>query len=100
MLARIAAVSCCFASAAAAGTVGIKVVSCCDTSCKADISQINAPATAPNPGSFSFNGTGTLNEALTAPTLEITVKMGGINVLDKTMSACGDQQVSLPQGCK
>eukprot|EP01062_Namystynia_karyoxenos_P081461 TRINITY_DN896_c0_g1_i2.p2 TRINITY_DN896_c0_g1~~TRINITY_DN896_c0_g1_i2.p2 ORF type:complete len:285 (+),score=104.98 TRINITY_DN896_c0_g1_i2:69-857(+) len=84
---------------AAAGTVSVKVTDGCGSSCKTSGVTINAPSTAPNPGSFSFDGSGTLGVAVdSSATMNLALKLGGVAVLNKDVTACGEQSISLPVG--
>jgi len=50
------------------------------------------------PGDIKGSGNGQLNVDTSAPTVELQVKLGGLQVLDKKQSACGEQKINLPLG--
>eukprot|EP01062_Namystynia_karyoxenos_P070793 TRINITY_DN66186_c0_g1_i1.p2 TRINITY_DN66186_c0_g1~~TRINITY_DN66186_c0_g1_i1.p2 ORF type:complete len:264 (+),score=83.30 TRINITY_DN66186_c0_g1_i1:84-875(+) len=82
----------------AAGTVDVSVTDSCTSACKITGVTIKAPKTAPSPGSFTFSGTGTTSVAISNPTLDLTLNLGGTPVLHKDVPACGDEAISLPLG--
>jgi len=86
-------------SAAAASTVDVSIVNSCDASCKVSDVKIDAPTSAPNPGTFSFSGTGTTSIGIdSSVTNEVVMKLGGLKVLDTKVSGCGEQTITLPLG--
>jgi len=66
--------------------------------CKATVDKIDCPTSEPQPLNFKFDGSAKALEDLDTADVEITAKLGPIQVLKKTVSACGQQSIDLPLG--
>jgi len=85
--------------AAAGATINIAVKDTCDASCKVTGVTIDAPKTAPSPGSFTVTGSGTTSVAIdSSSSAHVEVHLGALKVLDKDVPGCGAQKIDLPLG--
>ena len=66
--------------------------------CMLKVDTIDCPSDEPQPLNFKFSGEAEALEAIDKADLHVVAKFGGVKMLDKTMSACGEQTIDLPLG--
>ena len=86
------------AAPALGGVVDVTVTDCCTSACKGTITKLDNPGTCPTPGDCKSGGAGTLDIDVTDAKMELTLKLAGAKILDKTTDACGPMTVNLPIG--
>ena len=66
--------------------------------CMVNVEKVDCPTDEPQPLNFKFSGQGKALEAIDTADMHVVARFAGVKLLDKSLSACGEQTIELPAG--